>query len=111
VNEAYQKEGAIFNILRLEICGIHSIAELDHALSSNEKLIMAFAKQWLPPKKGRRVFAKGVSITYLAFLLIGATQDAEKIKKFLEVSTFKGGNERLTDMLLETYRSIDTAGH
>lgn len=70
----YIKKIAYFNI--------ETIDDLDKTIENNKEKIISFAKDWLSDEYAS--LSRGISLFYLGYVLVGATQDSEKILEYLQ---------------------------
>ena len=106
--------GINFDMQLLEYLGIKSIKDIDTALIKNKKNIEKFAEEWISEKdetekSGKSITEKGISLFYLAYVLIAKTKSINEILNY--VTNFKIGakstnkfRSKLSKQILETYK-------
>ena len=56
---------------------VRSIKELDTLLKLHQKIVIEFCKKWVGDRKERGAVLRGISLFYLAYILVGKTNDAK----------------------------------
>jgi putative GTP pyrophosphokinase len=64
--------------------GVRSIKELDTFLKSNQKTVLEFCKRWARDRKEKGTVHRGISLFYLAYVLVGKTNDPEFAIRFYD---------------------------
>jgi len=106
-NSKLRNVGNISNqITKIAYFDIKTIDDLEKTIENNKEKIISFAKDWIS-KNEFDYLNRGISLFYLGYVLIGATQDYDKIIEYLH--TFRIGrrdyNETAID-ISELYKKI-----
>lgn len=100
-------ESAESYIEKLDFLNIRTIKELDSLLKKNHKEIIQFAIAWVTDaKKVKGRTSIGISIFYLAYLLVGQRDDKELANKYFRECISNLDGERGGDNILTTYKII-----
>ena len=84
------------DLKRLQFLGIESIKQLNEELLKNSELIIDFAEKLLLEDDVHTMstIRKGISIFYLAYVLIGTTRDVSYVEKYLNQFDIEEGQLR-----------------
>lgn len=94
-----------FELPRLVLFEFGSIAELEKNISEQEATIIAFAEQWV--SEPGLEFAKGVTLLYFEYLMVGKSGDDGFAKRFFETGVgLEEEHGALVNRVFETYRAI-----
>lgn len=94
------------SIKRTQFFKIKTISELHELLIENKQLIIDFVDKWIDEKDENSRVTVGISIFYLAYILVGKTQDVFYGKKYVEEFFIGHNGEFLSNEILQTYKSI-----
>jgi ppGpp synthetase/RelA/SpoT-type nucleotidyltranferase len=88
------------NLERLSFVGIASIGDLDNALRNHRRGICEFARLWLDSEY--ETLDRGISIFYLAYVILAHQRDRNRIRDYVEKFTIGATEERaaLADKVL-----------
>ena len=92
------------DIKRMAYFNIETIDDLEKILESNKEKTINFAKDWI--SNGHDYLSGGISLFYLCYVLIGATQDYDKILEYLESFNIGDDHDEIATNVLKVYDEI-----
>jgi ppGpp synthetase/RelA/SpoT-type nucleotidyltranferase len=95
------------HVERLYYFNITTISELERILAQHMDEVVEFARKWLTAYKFK-LFAHGISIFYLEYVLLAKLRKADEIAEYLERYDIgsSDGRLKLTDKIIKTYNSL-----
>ena len=94
-------------IKKIAYFNIETIDDLDKTIENNKEKTISFAKDWLSSEYA--YLGRGISLFYLCYVLVGATQDSEKIFEYLQSFQIGEGESDYYETardILESYNKI-----
>lgn len=96
-------------ISQIAYFNIKTIDDLEKTIENNKEKIISFTKGWLNPSKSdfdSSYLNRGISLFYLYYVLIGATQDYEKIIEYVQSFISDLEYDETATRILELYDKI-----
>lgn len=94
------------DISRLDFVNINTIKELETKLKIEKENVISFAKDWVGTYRSGGKFAKGISIFYLCYLLIGKSENVEFANEYYEKLINNKASKPIGNKIVETYKKI-----
>ena len=99
-------------LTRFNYLNFKTIDEILSSLQTNKNVIVQFSKAWTQStdSKGKIIFNRGISLFYLAFVVIAQQGSIDEVNRFLSTITGnKFETQGLANRVLSTYNEINNA--
>lgn len=95
-----------YTLASLHFLGLQSVAQLEEALRKRETMILRFAAEWLNGSK--KTLGEGVSLLYLAYVLLGEGGDVNRVQQFLRLAYIDVSEEpsKIALRIIDTFKRL-----
>ncbi|MBK5497397.1 GTP pyrophosphokinase [Peribacillus sp. TH14] len=95
------EDGIESNVKRLKFLGLNSIEEVINSLHEYQEKIILFANEWLKPREKDLYFEAGISLFYLAYVMLSTSP--EKLNEYINIFGIgdKDDRETLSERIIQ----------